>query len=489
MAMALMLMVLLSTSCTKDKGNYDYRDICTAEIDPFPPDLTVEQFTNFYIEPKMTLSDPRATFNDFEYVWYLYPENSQYIYSIDTISRERILDIPISYVIGNYYLGFKVINKETKTYNEIKTLFRVINEDNIGYILLSSINGEAETTFVSEKGNITRGIVETLNGRKIGKNPVGLHVTQGIYMNNYLVWILCDDEEAGGGLVLNATSLSIFRTYEQMFMFKPDKIKPQVVAWDGASPFLEATVNNGVLYSRWDRAPYPPEFGDPKTGDFYVDNFLFCWDTYWFFAYDKLGKRFLWYNNIQQLDLQIFPDPEPEDAWGFDPRNVGMDMLEGYMCGPAGATKWDGRAVMRDDNGDVNLLNFTLVRTYPYPMAPGNILNVSSHPGINQAKAFAITVAGEFAYYGEGNKIHISSFITGNYLGVMQELPAGLTIDCLRVDRKRGRSELWVAASNGSGSADSGSFFVFGISSDGTLTKKAEYLNCCGRVVDIHFKD
>ena len=479
MAIALTLCVSLPIGCTKDKGSYDYREILTAEI-VLPSNLTVEQFTNFRVEPQIEPSDPKASFDDFEYLWYLYPENSQYIYSIDTLSRERILNVPATFIVGNYYLEFKVINKETKTYNQTKTLFRVINEDNIGYMLLSSINGDADVTFVSEKGKITKGIIEALNGRKIGKNPVRLNITQA---TNYFVWILCDDEEAGGGLVLDGLSLSILRTYEEMFMFRPEKVKPQIVYWEGTTS-IEITVNDGALHYRWERANYPIEFYDPKRGNYYIDNFLFGWSTSFIFVYDKIGKRFLRYDNPSTLNNVEFVEPDADAA--FDPRNVGMDMLEGYMCGIPTA-KRDGRAILKDASGNVHLLSFYAPSN---AMTPERLLNVGSHSGINQAKTFAIKAEGEFAYYGVGNQIHVSSFVTGNYLGVVyDQIPSGLTIDCMRVDRKNSRNELWVAASNGSENADSGSFFIFDISSDGTLSKKAEYLNCCGKVVDILFKN
>ena len=488
LAFALLPALMLPAGCTKDKGSYDYREIVTAEIGALPSRLAVERFSNIRIEPQIVFSDPSITFDEFDYIWFTDPDTYYGDYKL--LSQERILDVQITSTIGDHYLGFRVINKETGVYNDAATSFMVTNENGVGYMLLSSINGDAELTFVSENGKIIRDVFETVNGYKIGKNPLKLHLSQNTYQGNYFVWILCDDAAAGGGVVLDPLTFNMFRRYEDMFMFKPDRIKPQVVASEGAVMMYEVTVNDGVLYSRQD-AYYsltePIEFTVPVGGNYYVDDFIFCWGLGYFFAYDKIGQRFLRYNHAQSLVYQDISDPGEGAA--FDPRDVGMDMLAGYMCGTTDA-KYAGRTIMKDSNGDVHLLSFVATEvSMNGDIVPDRIFNVGDHIGINQANVFAIKSEGEFAYYSIDNQIHMSSFLTGLYRGVMyDQMPAGLTIDCMRVDRKFGRNELWVAASNGSESADSGSFFIFDVSSDGTLTKKAEYLNCCGKVVDILFK-
>lgn len=491
------LVLFFISGCVEDKGNYDYHEVVAADIAPFSElETVIQQMSGIEISPQITFSDPAYTDDDFDYLWYTFPitniTNSHgKVRETDTLSFERNLKATLYNAPGKYRLTLLVIDKETGVYSSRTKDIEVINGDAIGYMILSNIDDYAELAFITRSGNIKRNVFEGVNRKKAGKNPIGLHFTQGL-MAAQVLWILCEDDDTGGSQ-FSVIDFSEFQTLRETFFFTPAKMKPQMLSCEGIVMF-ESIVNDGIAYTRNLRTA-SGKWDVPMLNDFELDKFIFSNSLTVAFFWDKTNKRFRKLNTLQPSGTQQFIDfQEPAEDAVFDPRNVGMEMLEGYFCGATGmyTLKNNGRAIMKAGNGDIYLLGFGVgrVNSVSNEIIPQQLTNISNHPGIKQAVAYTIKSEGDFAYYGYGNTIGASSFTTGLHLYTYSDLiPSGLTIDCMRVDKTNNMNELWVTANDGTGSATSGSFFIFGIASDGSLTKKAEYLNCCGEVVDILYKN
>lgn len=486
------LAVMIIAACTEDKGNYDYNEVVEIFISPIGGEDVYEQLTEINITPKISFSDPNVSYDDFEYVWYIFRSDGTTtagnVSTIDTLSRERNLSAVLGSSPNTYRLNLKVIDKKTGVYSLESRMIEIINGEAVGYALLSDIDGDAELAFVSYGGNIKRNVFENVNGRKAGKNPTALHFPRSTSLSLKCLWILCDDDN--GGSVVSNIDFSEFSTVRKMCVFPPESFKDLRLHCEGYAPF-EIMIAGGVVYNRSSNTVSYPliPFGAQAPAGFKLSPFLITNITGTGIFYDNENKRFRKVNTLQTLQFVEWADFSP--AATFDPKNVGMEMIEGYMCGPVSpaSLKTLGRSVMKGSGGKVHLMNFTC--DYSGGITPGQVHDVSSHTGMSAATLFTIKGEGDFMYYVyDGHKIGVSSFLTGSSLYEFDSLiPYDLTIDCIKTERFIGLGELWVAASDGSGGANSGSFFIFTMASDGKLTKKAEYRNCCGKVIDILYKN
>lgn len=475
--------------CTEDKGNYDYDEVVAASIDPIPTGIVLEQFQNYKLELGMKFSKPGYSYEDFEYVWYAYKfvpstGTTGTLASVDTLSHERVLDAMVALPADEYKLTFRVTDKKTGVYSSVSEQIKVKNGASQGHVILCDADGFAEVNFVNSLGEVKRGVFEGVNGKKAGRNPLGLDYSQNMMYSSKILYIRCEDET--GGSLVSHIDFSEFTTIANLFSIKPAKMKPQAINTVGIK-YFEAIVNDGILYSRNLRYDIYSPYWEPVWGDFYLSRFIFSNNVGATVIYDEKNKKFVKFNTIQP-DMRPQAAPiDPGEAPVFDPNNMGMEMLQGYIPGSSPLMRM-GRAVMKDDAGKYYLLSFDL-NSNGGVFTPQRILEITGHEGIAGATTFTFTTDGAFMYYNIGNKISYSSFTTGLHIKTFSDLiPAGHIIDHLYIDISFKFSELCVTTNDGSGGPDSGSLFIFGIGSDGNLTKKAEYLNCCGKVVDIIYK-
>jgi hypothetical protein len=149
----LAFLCIVVSSCAEDEGNYEYTE--TKEISVSLDDqYVVEQFENLVISPVFNKQVSLNT-SEYSYLWYVWKSESSIP---DTICREQNINTPIKYSPGKYYMCFEIQNKDGVVVSLNLANLSVVNSNSNGLAVLSNVDGEAEITFISKKGKITKEI-------------------------------------------------------------------------------------------------------------------------------------------------------------------------------------------------------------------------------------------------------------------------------------------------------------------------------------------
>ena len=245
------------------------------------------------------------------------------------------------------------------------------------------------------------------------------------------------------------------------------------------SGYDEYLIINGKVHKRSVIWCSPFEKFDPKIkGNYHFAPFSLYGAGAFF--YDQEKRCFL-YDNYGDL---MYPE-----ALGsaFNSKDMQMNMLYGT------AIKENLRAVMVDDDGNRYMISGKEVDTWE----SGPIIQIiaenkleMNYTGVGEATCFAIsTKEPDFLYYAYGNIIKCVSMITGNELA---EYTMDQPVDYMEFDKSENPDRLYVAVSDGSGTAGSGSIYYLQINPQGGGTllpvEGGEFKNVCGKVVDFEYK-
>ncbi len=132
---------LMVTSCYKDMGNYDYIEL---------EDFQVEELNKFYSvisfqENLEIIPEIKAETNDFEYRWFISYMGTDSKQKVDTLSKEKILDVPFDYKTGKYPLYLKVKSLKTGISKYVETEVRATTPFLDGfYIMKETAEGNTE---------------------------------------------------------------------------------------------------------------------------------------------------------------------------------------------------------------------------------------------------------------------------------------------------------------------------------------------------------
>ena len=469
-------MTALFTACASDEGNYDYTQSNDLTISGLESSYTVEQFTSLSIHPNITGTQGFDSSN-YDYVWYIYQVNGNG--DIDTLSTEKDLDAEINLSPKDYDLIFQVKDKQTGVFYMQRTDVTVVNSYSNGLIILSNVDGYGNVAFVNSIDKVTENVFESVNGYKLGRNAVGAFYTGGDEVQRMVV-ITTDD----GSVATDPIDFHEMFPFSEMFYF-PMTPGRMTCLCRSEWGFNEHIIVDGYTFNRYISFVDTPfqKYGARVGGDYELAPFSFYEDNDPYF-YDQKGKRFMYYN---YSDLQPVLDA---DSPLFNPANMGMTMLWGRNFGVSGESHV--RAVMQDASGNRFFIGGTKDVGYDmttwesfYRLLPTHKQELTQE-GAAQATTFAIgNNEPNFLYYAYGNKIACVSINTGNVIATYT-LPQN--IDYMEFNYYDNPEQLYVAVSDGSGSAKSGSVYVLEAASDGTLSEVKNYKNICGKVVDFEYK-
>lgn len=472
-------------ACLEDKGNDIYTELNDVNIGEVR-DTTVEQFTRLKIIPEISVKNGNFNSKGYDYLWHMYvlygagnPSKS------DTLSFEKDLNVEITGIPGEHHLFLEITDKETGVQYQSKgAIITVINSYSKGMLALSSVNGEANVTFVNIVGSVVEDAYQKVNGKVAGKNPTGIrYISSMLAAAEKMVVIMTDDEQ--GGTVIKPLDMSYVMDFKDMFYFTPGVVKPQSFGSHDFTLF-EYVNNNGIIYRRANNSTGYPKYGVPVKGDYEKIapfDFFFSMTNYRAYFYDQGKQRFISMRCPLQYDeIILLPDIEGE----FNPNNVGMQMVWGGLFGIQFSMN-SGRAVMEDNAGERYMLSFELSADKDgNPVLTPQKKFQLSFAGARQAQTFTTSQKANFLYYGYDNKIACVSFSTGNLLNVYEV--QGGNVDYIECDQKGNINQMWVGISDGTGAKNSGTIVVLEMSTDGSLKEVARYKNVCGRVVDFEYK-
>lgn len=163
---------ILFTSCLEDTGNYDYTQLPDFEISGVQEKYSVTSFIeNLTITPQIISSN-----TNFEYAWFITNEYLDAYNNLrqvgDTISREKVLDIPFEYKSGSYELTLKVTDVYTGVAKYAQTTIEATTPFSRGfYILKETSSGDTEMDIHYPDGTSNLDAITEFTGTPLKGKP------------------------------------------------------------------------------------------------------------------------------------------------------------------------------------------------------------------------------------------------------------------------------------------------------------------------------
>ncbi len=468
-------------SCASDDGVYDYtqRNELTISME----NDTVEQFTNLVVTPKIT-STGNYNAADYTYLWYMWDANDV---DPDTLSTERDLNVPINVSAGNYHFALEIRDKEGKLAGVGMSDLLVINSFSAGLAILSEADGMADVAFINLMGTVTESIYEKVNRSPIGSKPTCI----AFIGNHYGVLPMVGIGTESGSVLTNSDDISYFGELGKLFYFPPANATLQAVKRDlyESSEFI--IVNGGIhqrsLYFKGD--PIIPFNARDGGMNYNLAPFIMIGYNYNPALFDQKTRSFL-YDNFGE---ELLPVTVTASTTLFNPNDMKGDLVyadafytDSEDPNAMRADFANIRGVMRNDDGSLYAIGAIMEEGYDLDWNSFFAINPTHRVDVpREATHFAASSFDpNFMYYSIGSKIYCLSIVTGN---VLSTVDLGKTVDYMEFDRTD-PSKLYVAISDGSGKAKSGSILFMTPDTSGSLSETARYPNICGKVVDIDVK-
>lgn len=466
------LLLVTGIACTEDKGNYDYTPLNKLTIDGIK-ETYVAEIDSVLSIPVNISGEKGFREDDYEYLWYAWRNNDTK--APDTLSFKKDLNVKLSINVGEYTLRYVVTEKVSGVFFESKIPLSVINKYTKGVMALSQIEGdESDVTFINIKNTVTQHIYKQANGKLAGRHPKGIFYIGGKYEVKNVVLISTEER----AITVEPDNFIDLMPLSDWFHIEPGGVVESFVT----NGWYEYLIINGKAHKRSVIMASPFEKFDPKIkGNYHFAPFS-LYGTGGFF-YDRDKKCFL-YDRYEDL---IAPE-----ALGsaFNANDMQMDMLYGTAIGEK------LRAVMFDDNGKRYMISGKEINTWDKETYEDIIQIVAenklemNYTGAAEATCFAISSKEpDFLYYAYGNKIKCVSMLSGNELS---EYTMDQPVDYMEFDKSENPDRLYVAVSDGSGRAGSGSIYYLQMNPQGggalLPVEGCEFKNVCGKVVDFEYK-
>lgn len=509
----IIISIFTATSCMKEKGNYDYSDLNEITIDTLNM-RTLSQFDSLKLTPVISQSKFDTEENlDFLWYWYRTDVDERII---DTLSTERNLKYYAGDEPGKYGLRLKVTDRRTGLYARLP-IDIVISGGNSGLLVLSSINNKANLTIVNEAKDLFQDAYYAANGEHAGENPISIacvDIYQKLGMQE--IMIFCNDTK--GGVTLNYDNFVKEREIGKLFFATPSVLLPQSYTASESQMVkvdYDFIINNGRLHARELKNvgvsnPTDMLFLPEIMGDYSLSPYSFI-NANTLLFYDNKNYCFRVLNcGGGNISSNIFaPAPLENEAnvdnMPFNPRNVGLEMIFGGEGWKPSGYVGNGYGIFRKPGttslDEMYCLKFNIGDKMSFTPPYGTYFvsyfkhKITQAPGMNEAKAFAISKKDPYIYYAHNNLIYsydVEYDKAKEVYNLDTVVNKGAKVDYLYI--RNGSSvelsaKMWVGSSEGDHSTKTGSIHVLTMGRNGDVTKQdTVYKNICGKVVSMSYK-
>ncbi len=439
--LCLLAIVVGVTACYEDKGNYDYKDLISLELDTVGMNLsagkTAYQFENFTLDPKVKYAGNET---DLEYLWKLYlqvpprlPEGVTKYDSAKVLSHEPIIDEVIYDVPGDYYLTLEVTDKvsDTKTYLTFK--LKIESAVSRGICVLEEWDGVFDLSMIKNK----RLIPELEESRAGVEYNIFSNVNKGQTMSDgKFLSQLSPRGVAGDFFVFTSTGMyKLSRNsfelmsddYSSLFSFSAGMtFKPQAHITVTSNSPAEYLLNNGKIHTM--RYMYSDiVFGDYVSGGEYeampflvkipnANNYVLF--------FDKLNKRFLPINKWGDV-INVY-ESTPSEA--FDVNYIDKELFyleQGYN---------NLTYAVFNDKGTSNYYLYEADFSGEQA-APKAVYDMSVCTGIDENTIFTFANRGAYCFYVSKNHLYRYNYTSNT---CQDAIPAfnGETITAMKIFKK-----------------------------------------------------
>lgn len=416
----LVLLIALTGSCSKDKGNYDYRELDLAAIDvtALPASYSLLQFDSLHIEPKVTFKGElvnmrRPQFDELEFSWEMYPAQV----NSATVERHLIANTPaLNARITDRQLVWELLYTVTNKNTGVKAFAR------FGVAVTPSI-AEGWMVLYERDGNTDVGIIKN---DEISKTATREEVFMDVYSasNNEplsgkpgsLIFSIANFpstklyiQSANDIASVNLSTFERMATFNTGIFWSTPAVKsPALVrASEGRKEFI---INNNKLHvldysiiAPGDRAFYDGLHGNyGQLAPWMAASTASAFDA---ILYDQTNKKFVKVP-LRGSEVTDLATPQSTSA-PFDVRNVGMELLMADL----GWNNWE-HMVMKDADGRYYLLTANFREGETAFIGKGKY-DMSACPEIRDINSVTAGFYGEIFYYGANNHVYQFKYTPG----------------------------------------------------------------------------
>ncbi len=461
------VIILVTASCTEDKGTYDYVELNNVLINGVEEQYVALREAPFSITPTVE-QEKVPNESVLEYLWYSYA--GAQLDSADTLAITKNLDLESLMLDPKVYkLVFRVTDTSTGIYYDTRSDL-IVKGFPDGLQVLSNNASKAQVS-------ILRGVEEGMsdyeayklknNNEPAGTNPVSI-IGINEYMRGgkpYRIAIYCNDENLGVytvGSTLEKT-INVFDAFQRV---PAPNMVGNYLGHNGTT--ATGLFGDNRLYTTFqpggpfgDECAFNYSFSDvsPNFNSLvpYGGFVLFNPVTTGFAEIDSWGSR-----------VTTYPPIDDEEA-PFDRTNTGLNVIYGKRVGDYAMGVFEDEAT----NQRYILALLNKEAAFKKEIVGDNIQN---------ATVFEFLNGKQVLLYAYGNKIYTYDVVANKVL-YTYEGPAGLSVDCMEIanDDKK----LFVGFGDGTNATNSGSVHILNIDLDGEILGVHEaYDNKFGKVVD-----
>lgn len=431
-------------SCYDDKGNYDYKELTSLQIDTtgIKSEQTAYQFENFKVPVDVKYAGEAKNLS---YEWKIYPQEPKKdddVLKYDSavvLYTKPVFDTVIYEVPGKYYLSLTVTDhsQDIKEYYVMKLnvetmLSRglcVMDEKNGIYDLhmikaaklLPEILAAEEQTYYHVYSGVNE--MEVTNGKFLG------FVSVSSFTTNRALYFFTET----GGIQLDLNTFAMLSNdYTSWFSF-PMSITAAPEAFSVTSRPMEVIVNNGLVYV-WDHLSMSEtSFGDRLAGDYQAAPFLLKMTTNTFATviFDVKNKRFapidIFGSNVGRFESTAGAE--------FDLNDIGASKELVFMENGFNAYTY---AVFYDTGAtDYSLYVMDFAGETPSPIKK---YAMSGCTGLNLDSRFAFSNQGNVCFYSSGSDLCQYKYASTN-AGSSVHSFTGETITGIKMFRNSGHAK------------------------------------------------
>lgn len=332
-------MVLVSTSCYKDKGNYDYSM-------PEEPIVTnIDSVYSVFIGDSLKVS-PVVSFSNkarLSYEWRIAVPSELGGRTYTGPELKMVFGLPP----GRSNVRLAILDST----NGLKYFYDFVIEGktafSTGTTLLTLDGGKSKLSFIKPDGTVVPNVFEVVNNRSLPDGPLQVVPMYHQYINGgiYLGYWITASQESEGGVFLDPNTFKELRTLKNNFFTPPATVNPgHIFSSPNGTP---EGVINGKLYAGASQtfylSPVYGYFGVPAAGDYQAFRKCLLNPAFPFYlGYDVNRKQFIGFTNFGSPSY-VGTNYQVVGNAGFNPYNVGLDLInieqvnanDGYAFGKA----------------------------------------------------------------------------------------------------------------------------------------------------------
>lgn len=407
-------LLIFGVSCIDDTGNYEYisaDEVLPVTISGLPEKYTVLRSEVLHLTPEVEIAkDPGR----YTYSWFITEASTDGGLPTRTyLADTKDLEYRVLLNAGRWRLSFEVIDKEKDVYKRHEILLTIsATPISLGWYILKDINDETDFDYITKDGEMYTDVLRATDSQLPGK-AVSMIYQSGQYYQvlpnedgtstlkpNQKVFHILSTKDIR---VFDALSLSLFKTFEDVFYATPEQCNPQEIVHSSSSSLF--LLNAGKVYGLFTMSPHYGMFPDPKLGNHsFFERMIYTTSTT-ILVFDTKTNSFC---SILVNSSSVDPvSDKPTDSEIKGPESV-TNMPYSLVKMEIGLKTKDGVSVFalmkHVTTGEYYLAQLLYTGTTAYPIVDFNL--VPSEYLLPEADLIATPSTGGFVYFAKDNKVY-----------------------------------------------------------------------------------